>query len=143
MNYTALQAQAYADYRKSRPFLERWLRQPIPVEKFSYACAYTMQFVAGKPNPSAYVVSAGDVFSRGYGADWIDIAIEAVLRLIASSLGYELSATELAVWRTIVRMVLQFLISAMLFAQKSVAYLSDGSFNNQVKTWAAEAGAGL
>jgi hypothetical protein len=140
MNYTALQSQAYADYRKSRGWWNRLFARPVPVSDFNRACAASMVVVAEWPNPSRYFSAASDL---NYGADWIDIAIEAVLRLIATSLGYELSATELAVWRTIVRMVLQFLISAMLFAQKAPVYLSQGSFNNQVKVWAKEAGEAL
>lgn len=136
MNFAALQQHAYRDYRKSRGWWTALTTRPVPRSKFDLASACAMQDIGTWKNPSV-------ALAKGYSADWIDIAIEAVLKLIAQSLGYELSATELAVWRTIVRIVLQFLISAMLMLQKSAAYAARGSFDQQVHLWAVEAGASI
>lgn len=133
MNYGELQTQDYGTYCRNTWFWRRASRA-----KFSRVHAACLQVIAEDRNPSRCLAKNANISDPNFKADWIDFAIDAVLTLL------KVPEEQRIVWRTIIRFVLQILISSLLVAQKEGEFgFSEGGLNFQVKTWAAEVEAEL
>lgn len=140
MNYAALQQADYRTYcKKTAPWWWPFSSSKrISVAEFKRVHAACLMVVADRPNAYAYVTAANKTLARGYGADWIDFAIEAVLAML------KVPEEQRKVWAIIIRFVLQILISSLLVAQSDPSFgMSEGRYNHQVTEWAAEAEAEL